>query len=282
MIEQNSRYVVMGLLDADSIAFAVGQRLRQGGAEVIYTVQNERLKKLFLDRGDQLTPAQRAELRIEFCDVTQEGQVRSLFERTGQIDGVLHSIAYANPRTCLGEEFYTGALEDIKTAFHISCVSLATVTHYAQPAMRDGGAVVALTFESRRAFPYYNWMGINKAALEALVRGLARRYGRDLIRVNAISAGPLSTRAAKAIPHFAHLARIWRKKSPLPWDPFEDKAEVAHAAAFLLGPYARKITGQILFVDGGVSSVGGDLLGFERLPQSEDLAQEHGVPLAAE
>lgn len=282
MIEQNSRYVVMGLLDADSIAFAVGQRLRQGGAEVIYTVQNERLKKIFLDRSDQLTPEQRAELRIEFCDVTQESQVRALFEHTGRIDGVLHSIAYANPRTCLGEEFYTGALEDIKTAFHISCVSLATVTHYAQPAMPDGGAVVALTFESRRAFPYYNWMGINKAALEALVRGLARRYGRDLIRVNAISSGPLSTRAAKAIPHFAHLARIWRKESPLPWDPFEDKAEVAHAVAFLLGPYARKITGQILFVDGGVSSVGGDLQGFERMPQIEDLAQEHGVPLSAE
>lgn len=265
MIQKDATYVVMGLLDPDSIAFAVGQGIEQWGGKVIYTVQNERLKKIFLDRTDKLTPEQKAALHFEYCDITVDEQVKNVFEKIGPIAGVVHSIAYANPKTCLGEEFHTDAYDDLKLAFHISCVSLATVVRYARHQMKDGGSVVALSFESRHAFPYYNWMGVNKAALEAVVRALARRHGRDLIRVNAISAGPLTTKAAKSIPHFAHLARTWRKASPLPWDPVNDKSEVAQSVLFLLGPYSRKITGQILHVDGGVSAVGGDLLAHEKM-----------------
>lgn len=266
MIERDAVYVVMGLLDADSIAYAIGREIEHWGGRVIYTVQNERLKKLFFDRSDKLSEQEKQSLRFEFCDVTVDEQVKALFDRVGSIAGVVHSIAFANPKTCLGAEFHTAAYDDLKTAFHISCVSLATVVRYAQPHMINGGSVVALTFESRLAFPYYNWMGVNKAALEAVVRALARRHGRDAIRINAISSGPLTTKAAKAIPHFAHLARTWRKVSPLPWDIINDKVEVAHLAAFLLGPYSKKITGQVIHVDGGASIVGGDLLPFERPP----------------
>lgn len=266
MIEQGATYVVMGLLDADSLAFAIGREIERWGGRVIYTVQNERLKRLFLDRSDKLTEQEKAAIRFEFCDVTVDEQVRTLFERIGNIAGVVHSIAYANPKTCLGAEFHTNAYDDLKTAFHISCVSLAAVVRYAQACMPHGGSVVAMTFESRLAFPYYNWMGVNKAALEAVVRALARRHGRDAIRVNAVSSGPLTTKAAKAIPHFAHLARTWQKVSPLPWDIINDKTEVAHLVAFLLGPYSKKITGQVIHVDGGASIVGGDLLPFERPP----------------
>lgn len=273
MIERDAIYVVMGLLDADSLAFAIGQEIEHWGGKVIYTVQSERLKKIFLDRSDRLTQPQKDALRFEYCDVTVDEQVRALFERTGPIAGVVHSIAFANPKTCLGSEFHTDAYDDLKLAFHISCVSLATVARYAQPRMVNGGSIVALTFESRFAFPYYNWMGVNKAALEALVRALARRHGRDLVRVNAVSAGPLTTKAAKAIPHFAHLARTWRKVSPLPWDVINDKTEVAHLVAFLLGPYAKKITGQVMHVDGGVSIAGGDLLPSERPPGHVDETQ---------
>lgn len=270
MIEKDATYVVMGLLDADSLAFSIGQEIEQAGGKVIYTLQNERLKKIFFDRSDKLTQEQKDALRFEYCDVLNDGQVRDLFERTGPIAGVVHSIAFANPKTCLGAEFHTDAYDDLNTAFQISCVSLATVVRYAQPKMPHGGSVVALTFESKLAFPYYNWMGVNKAALEALVRGLARRHGRDFVRINAVSAGPLTTKAAKAIPHFAHLARTWRKVSPLPWDVINDKTEVAHAVAFLLGPLAKKITGQVIHVDGGASIVGGDLLPSERPPGIED------------
>ncbi len=282
MIQRDATYVVMGLLDPDSIAFAVGQEIEQYGGRVIYTVQNERLKRVFLDRSDRLTPEQKAAIRFEFCDVTVDEQVKALFERTGPVAGVVHSIAYANPKTCLGEELHTDAYDDLKTAFHISCVSLATVARYAHKQMRGEGSIVALSFESQLAFPYYNWMGVNKAALEALIRALARRHGRDNVRVNAISAGPLTTKAAKAIPHFAQLSRIWRKKSPLKWDAIGDKVEVAHAVVFLLGPWSRKITGQILHVDGGASIVGGDLLPFERpvghLDETAVFTLEDGAP----
>lgn len=280
MIQKDATYVVMGLLDPDSIAFAVGQGIERWGGKVVYTVQNERVKRIFLDRTEKLTPEQKVALWFEYCDVTVDEQVKNVFEKTGPIAGVVHSIAFANPKTCLGDEFHTGAYDDIKTAFHISCVSLDTVVHYAKPQMKGGGSVVALTFESRFASPYYNWMGVNKAALEAVVRALARRHGRDLLRVNAISAGPLTTKAAKAIPHFAQLARHWRKASPLPWDTVQDKAAVADAVLFLLGPYAAKITGQVIHVDGGASIIGGDLMMHERPIEHvvESMVLGEGVP----
>jgi enoyl-[acyl-carrier protein] reductase I len=264
MIEQGSTYVVMGLLNTDSIAYAAGKMIEKMGGNVIYTVQSERMKRIFFDRSPDLTDEEKAEMRFEYCDVTVENEVRNLFSKTGPIDGVLHSIGFANPKTCLGDNMYTPAFEDIKQAFHISCASLATVSHFALEKMKNGGSIVTLSFESQVAFPYYNWMGVNKAALEALVRALAREYGREHVRVNAISAGPLATKAAKSIPHFAHLARTWKKISPLPWDVINDKQEVANSVVFMLGMYSKKITGQTIYVDGGATNVGGVLLPHEK------------------
>jgi enoyl-[acyl-carrier protein] reductase I len=264
MIEKGSTYVVMGLLNTDSIAYAAGKMIEEMGGNVIYTVQSARMKRIFFDRSPDLTQEEKDAMRFEYCDVTVENEVRNLFEKTGPIHGVLHSIGFANPKTCLGENMYTPAFEDIKQAFHISCASLATVSHFALERMEDGGSIVTLSFESQVAFPYYNWMGVNKAALEALVRALAREYGREHVRVNAISAGPLATKAAKSIPHFAHLSRTWKKISPLPWDVVNDKQEVANSVVFMLGKYSKKITGQTIYVDGGATSVGGALLPHEK------------------
>lgn len=264
MIESGKSYVVMGLLNSDSIAFAIGRVIEQYGGKVIYTVQNERLKRIFFDRSKDLTPDQIAALDIRYCDVTVEEELKTFFGGLGEIAGVVHSIGYANPKTCLGPEFHTDAIEDVKTAFHISAVSLASVARHAYPHMPTGGSIVTLTFESRFAFPHYNWMGVNKAALEAIVRALARRHGKDLIRVNAVSAGPVATKAATSIPHFDMLANTWQKISPLPWNVYEEKTEVAHAAAFLLGPLSKKITGQTIYVDGGASIIGGEMTPEER------------------
>jgi len=264
MINPGSTYVVMGLLNTDSIAYAAGKMIEALGGNVVYTVQNARMKRIFFDRSSDLSDAERDAMRIEYCDVTIENEVRNLFDKTGPVNGVLHSIGFANPKTCLGDHVYTPAYEDVKQAFHISCASLATVSHFAQEKMEKGGSIVTLSFESQVAFPYYNWMGVNKAALEALVRALAREYGREHIRVNAVSAGPLATKAAKSIPHFAHLARTWKKVSPLPWDVVNDKKEVANAVVFLLGEYSKKITGQTIYVDGGATAVGGVLLPHEK------------------
>lgn len=265
MIKKGGTYVVMGLLNTDSIAYATGKMIEDLGGNVIYTVQNERMKKVFFDRGCTNLPQEiKDEMDIRYCDVTVENEVRNLFASIGTIDGVVHSIGFANPKTCLGEKIYTNAYEDIKQGFHISCASLATVAEFAQEHMPRGGSVVTLSFASQLAFPFYNWMGVNKAALEALVRALAREYGREHVRVNAISAGPLATKAAKSIPHFAHLARTWKKVSPLPWDTIKDKKEVANSVVFMLGKYSKKITGQTIYVDGGASAVGGELLKHEK------------------
>lgn len=263
MIENGKRYVVMGLLDADSIAYAIGKKIESFGGKVIYTVQSERMKRIFFDRSKKLTPEEKEALDIRFCDVLNDEEVIKTFESIGDIDGLVHSIAFANPNTCLGEEYHTDSYEDLLQGFHISCVSLATVTRLAQPHMPNGGGIAALSFESRVAFPYYNWMGVNKAALEANVRALARRHGQENIRVNAVSAGPVSTKAAKAIPHFAFLADTWRKTSPIEWDPLTAQDEVANLATFLVGCYSKKITGQTVYVDGGASIAGGELMPFE-------------------
>lgn len=270
MIESGGQYVVMGLLDADSLAYAIGRTLRAYGGDVVFTVQNDVFKRRFLDSSRGLSDDERAALNLRFCDVTVENEVRDLFAGLGPVRGVVHSIAYANPRTCLGEEFHTDAVEDIKLSHHISCVSLATVARYAVPAMSGGGALVALSFDTSRVYPHYNWMGVQKAALEALVRALARRHGRDRVRVNAVSAGPLWTKAASKIPGFGQLSEFWSAASPLPWDGREDKQAVADAVAFLLGPHSAKITGQILPVDGGASIVGGTLLDFEKAERLKD------------
>ena len=189
MIKKNKKYLVMGLLDSHSIAYAIGEKIKSFGAEVVYTVQNEKLKQYFFDRSENLSDDEKDSVNIEFCDVTNEDEVKSLFEKSGNIDGLVHSIAYANPRTCLGDVFRADPVEDIKKSFHISCLSLATVADHAKTAMVDGGSIVTLTFDSRHAYGFYNWMGVNKSALESLVRALARNYGKNKIRVNAVSAG---------------------------------------------------------------------------------------------
>ncbi len=264
MIEKDATYVVMGLLDQDSIAYAIGKTIESFGGKVIFTVQNERMKRIFIDRSKKLSQEEKDQLNIEFCDITIDEEVKALFDKIGPIKGVVHSIAFVNPKTCLGEEFHTDAYDDLKMGFHISAISLATVARYAQPHIQGGGGLVALTFASEVAFPYYNWMSVNKAALEAVVRGLARRHGKDLLRVNAISAGPLATKAAGAIPGFNELATTWSKSSPLPWGSDDDKQAVADAAVYCLGNRSSKITGQVLYVDGGASITGGELLPFER------------------
>lgn len=271
MVEQGQTYVVMGLLDQDSIAYAIGRTIENLGGKVVFTVQNERMKKLFIDsRRSKMTDDEKTSLNVRYCDVTIQDEVAALFRDLGPIRGIVHSIAYANPNTCLGPEFHTDAVEDIKLAHHISCVSLATVVKHAQPNLKQGGSVVAMTFDSQHVFPFYNWMGVQKAALEALVRGLARRHGRDLIRINAVSAGPLATMAATKIPGFTQMADIWNHSSPLPWDPVGDKQAVANAVVYLVGPYSDKITGQVLHVDGGASVMGGSLMENERPPRPTD------------
>jgi len=256
--------VVMGLLDRHSLAWKTGRTIESSGYRVIYTIQSEILKKRYLDTDKTLSASDIARMEILFCDVTREEEVKSVFDKCGTIDGVVHSVAYANPSTCLGPEFHAGVTEDILKSFHASSLSLATVAKYAAPQMKNGGSIVTMTFDSSRAYPLYNWMGVNKAALEAVVRALARRHGREKIRVNAVSAGPVKTTASSRIPDFDRLIDWWKSSAPLEWDPETSGESVAETVLFLLEERSRLITGQTIYVDGGASAIGGELLDFER------------------
>ena len=268
MLISDRPYIVMGLLDRNSLAWSIGESIQRHGGRVIYTIQNRVVKKRYLDRD--LPSDESAGLDFRFCDVSKPDEITAVFSEPGGVAGVVHSLAYADPKSCLGEDFRSDAAEAILRSYDVSCASLARVAEQAVPAMAGGGSIVAMTFESRRAFPYYNWMGVHKAGLEALVRALARRHGRDDVRVNAVSAGPVSTTGAGHIPGFDALKEQWRHEAPLAWDPDRDREAVADTVVFLLSGMARRITGQTVYVDGGASAMGGALQNFEREPASEE------------
>jgi len=257
--------VVFGIANEKSIAWAIARAFSEEGAELAFTYANDAVAKRVFPLAESIGVNQ-----VYPCDVTSDDDIRNVFSGVGKVwDGVdilVHSVAFAN-RDELKGSFLDTSRAGFALAMDISAYSLVAMVREAYPLMKvRGGSVIAMTYyASEKVFPNYNVMGVAKAALEATTRYLAADLGQDGIRVNAISAGPLTTKAAKAIPHFAFLARTWRKMSPLPWDTVNDKSEVANAVLFLLGPYSRKITGQVLHVDGGTSIVGGDLLSHEKM-----------------
>jgi enoyl-[acyl-carrier protein] reductase I len=194
-------------------------------------------------------------------DVNDPAQLQALHDelesRWGHVDGVLHAIAFA-PADALGGGFLDTPSGSAEEAFRTSAFSLKALTAALLPLLErapDGGAVVGLDFDGGVAWPVYDWMGVSKAALEAVARYLARDVGPRGVRVNLVSAGPLETLAARGIPGFGDLAETWQRQAPLGWDT-EDPAPVASTVLFLLSPGARAITGEIVHVDGGFHAIG--------------------------
>jgi enoyl-[acyl-carrier protein] reductase I len=166
----------------------------------------------------------------------------------------LHAIAFA-PEDALGGRFMTAPAQSAMQAFQTSAFSLKALAAAVEPLMRRGGSIVGMDFDASVAWPIYDWMGVSKAALEAVARYLARDLGPRGIRVNLVSAGPLGTVAARGIPGFERLAELWQRQAPLGWD-VEDPSPVASTICFLLSDYARAISGEIIHVDGGFHAVG--------------------------
>jgi enoyl-[acyl-carrier protein] reductase I len=194
-------------------------------------------------------------------DVTSGADLERVREelqtRWGGIDGVLHAVAYA-PADALGGGFLATPYASAAMAYETSAFSLKSLVAALLPLLErapGGAGVVGLDFDAAVAWPSYDWMGVAKAALEAVARYLARDLGSRGIRVNLVSAGPVHTLAAGGIRGFEQLADQWSATAPLRWDP-ADASPVADAACFLLSPLARAITGEILHVDGGYHAMG--------------------------
>lgn len=249
------RLLVTGVLTRRSIAFAVAAAAQEAGAELLLTG---------FGRSRRLTERAAARLprppEVLELDVNSEPDWAELGEqvgsRLGGLDGALHAVAFAPP-DAIGGAFLATPYESAATAFQTSAYSYAAMARHLAPLMEDGGSIVGLDFDASVAWPAYDWMGVSKAALEAVNRYLARDLGAARIRANLISAGPLGTAAASGIPGFEALAERWRRSAPLGWDP-GDPGPVADAAVFLLSDLARAISGEILHVDGGAHALGAD------------------------
>lgn len=257
MLLKDKRILVMGLLDTRSFAWAIGSKAAAEGAEVIYSVQSERFRDVLLRRSFKSEGLSIDDYNIIPCDVTKDEEIKSLFQQIeGPLDGIVHSVAYANPKTCLTETMFEAPRQDVLTALEISAASLVFVAGAAREKFTRGGSIVALSFDSQNVYPNYNWMGVCKAALEACARYLARDLGAIGVRVNSLSAGPQKTMAATHIPGFNRISDEWPLRSPIGWDLDNDRHAVADSAIYLLSDLSKRVTGELLHVDGGFHCVG--------------------------
>ncbi|HOA88366.1 MAG TPA: enoyl-ACP reductase FabI [Propioniciclava tarda] len=247
--------LVAGVTMNTSIGYRVAEIAQAEGARVI--VSN-------LPRAASLT--RRIVKRLEpvpeviDLDVTDADALAGLADAlralgVDHLDGIVHSIAYANPEKALGGAFLSTEWDDVATAVHTSAFSLKSLVVAAQPLLARGASVVGLTFDAQISWPKYDWMGVAKSALESTSRYLARYLGPEGIRCNIVAAGPIQTIAKKAIPGAESFDDIWASRAPLGWDP-TDSAPTAKAVVALLSDWFPATTGEMIHVDGGLHSTG--------------------------
>lgn len=251
------RILVTGVLTDFSIAFHVARLAQEEGAEVVLTGFG---RLAVVERAARRLPKPAPVVEL---DVQNPQHLDSLAARVGEhlgegvgLDGVVHSIGFS-PQDALGGNFLNTPWSSVATAVEISAYSLKSLTTALVPLLdRRGGSVVGLSLDSQVTWPMYDWMGVAKAALESTSRYLARDLAERDIRVNLVSAGPVKTVAARSIPGFAHLVRVWDERSPLEWD-INDPEPAARGVVALLSDWFPKTTGEIVHVDGGLHAVGG-------------------------
>ena len=247
--------LVFGVANKRSIAWGIAQALSREGMRLAFTYQGDRLK----ENVEELAATIPGSLILP-CDVTIDAEIDSVYravdESFGRLDALVHSVAFA-PREDLENEFVKTSREGFKLAQDISAYSLVALTRAAVPLMEKngGGAVLALTYYGAvKAVEGYNLMGVAKASLEASVRYLAANLGPRNIRVNAISAGPVNTLAARGIKGFTGMLKHHAERAPLRRNV--ELEEIGDAALFLLSPMSNAITGEIMFVDCGYNIIG--------------------------
>lgn len=246
--------VIFGLANKRSIAWAIAQKLHAEGAQIAITYQNERLREDAEEMISSLPGAQGFQ-----CDVTKDEEITRVFQQIGEryngkIHTLVHSVAFA-PADDLKNDFLLTSREGFRIAHDISVYSLIALARSAAPLMTEGGSIITMTFYgAEKVMLGYNVMGVAKASLEATVRYLAASLGPKAIRVNAISAGPIKTLAARGIGSLADILKFVSERAPLKRNV--DPSEVGETAAFLASDGASGISGEVIHVDCGYHVMG--------------------------
>ena len=253
MILKGKKGLITGVANQRSIAWGIAKSCWEQGAELCFSYPSERLK----GSVESLVQGEGKNASLFECDVTKDESIADLFARiekeVGKIDFLVHAIAFAK-REDLDGEFQDTSRDGFGTALDISAYSLTALSHHAVAAMNPGGAIVALSYiGGEKVIPHYNVMGVAKAALECSARYLAHDLGKQGIRVNIVSAGPLRTLAAKGIGDFNKMLTIAENRSALHRNV--DTNEVGDTAAFLVSNMARGITGELIHVDAGYHAI---------------------------
>ena len=247
------KFVVLGVANERSIAHSITTTLHEQGAELALTYVNEAIEKRVRPIAEELGIK-----AVYPCDVQNDEHIDKLFadlkDRWGTIDGVVHSIAFAE-REDLNRRFVETSRDGFKLALDVSAYSLIAIAKRAESLMQQGGSIITLTYHgSQKVVKNYNVMGVAKAALESSVRYLAADLGEKGIRVNAISAGPIKTLAASGIPQFKEMLNAFAEKAPLRRNTSLE--DVANTASFLLSDGSKGMTGEVLYVDCGFNIIG--------------------------
>jgi enoyl-[acyl-carrier protein] reductase I len=253
---EGKRALVMGVANKRSIAWAIAQQLADGGARLAFTYQGERIEKSVRDLAATVDTA-----LVAACDVRSDGDVARVFGEVGEafggeLDLLVHSVAFAAAEDLEGR-FTDTPRDRFWLALDVSAYSLVACTRAAEPLMEKagGGSIVTMTYlGGERAVPHYNVMGVAKATLDASVKYLAWELGQKNIRVNAVSAGPVRTLAARSIAGFPTMESIVEERAPL--RRHIDAADVAEGAAYLLSDGAKNVTATTLYVDSGYHAMG--------------------------
>jgi len=245
--------VVFGVANKRSIAWAIAQGLHKAGAKLAITYQNERLEQEAKDLILSLPGAD-----AFMCDVSKDEEIDQLFgelkRRYGKLHALVHSVAFA-PAEELKGDFVNTTRVGFRIAHDISVYSLVALARAAAPLMEDGGSIITMTYYgAERVVPRYNVMGVAKAALECTVRYLAYDLGKHKIRVNAISAGPIKTLAARGIADFSEMLKAHAERAPLKRNV--DVNEIGATGVFLASDASSGITGEVIYVDCGYNIMG--------------------------
>jgi enoyl-[acyl-carrier protein] reductase I len=253
MLLSGKKGLIIGVANKHSIAWAIAQSVAGQGAQLLFNYQNERLRQNVEELAATVPGAQ-----AYACDVGSDTEIASLMKQVekefGRLDFLVHSLAFA-PREELTGQFVNTTRQGFATALDVSAYSLVAVARAAMPLMTEGGSIVTLTYlGAERVVPHYNVMGVAKAALECTVRYLAYDLGPKNIRVNAISAGPIKTLAARGVSGITKMVDLHKEFAPL--RRATEQGEVGDTALFLVSPLGRGITGEVIYVDGGFNILG--------------------------